>query len=295
MGRRDEQRAKGKHARAEQLAQELARGTTEHYVDPLLYDLEYADQHDDVDWYGALADERGVGKTILELGAGSGRIAIPIASAGHRVLALDRMQPMLDHLFLKLDRLAQAGEPIAGSIEPLLADMTQIPLADHSVGLVIAPFNCLMHLYTWRELLACFREVYRVLEPGGSFGFDVLLPDLDWLRWDPHERHAVTRFEHPRTGEQMIYSTNHEYDPDTQICDVRIYYDAYDEEWDGLRPGVKPLSVVHLAHRQIFPEEARALLGIVGFEIESHTGDFLDLSLSSDVEVQVFVCTKGAG
>ena len=131
-----------------------------------------------------------------------------------------------------------------------------------------------------------------MLEPGGTFGFDVLLPDLEWLRWDPHERHAVTRFEHPRTGEQMIYSTNHEYDADTQICDVRIYYDAYDEQWDGLCPGAEPLSIVHLAHRQIFPEEARALLSIAGFEIESHTVDFLDLSLHTDVEVQVFVCIK---
>ena len=90
---------------------------------------------------------------------------------------------------------------------------------------MIAPFNVLMHLYSWQHLLACFREVHRVLEPGGRFAFDVLLPDFEWLRWDPNERHAVTRFTHPRTGEKLIYSTNHEYDPNTQICHIRIYYD----------------------------------------------------------------------
>ncbi|PRP90465.1 putative S-adenosylmethionine-dependent methyltransferase [Enhygromyxa salina] len=274
------------------LAQLLERGTTDHYTDPLLYDFEYRDQADDVEWYCALAEERAVGRTVLELGAGSGRVAIPLASEGHRVLALDRMEPMLAQLFTKLERLAAAGEPVSGTVEPVLADMMDLPLDDASVGLVIAPFNCLMHLYDWRELLACFREVFRVLEPGGTFAFDVLLPDLEWLRWDPNERHAVTPFVHPRTGEAMIYSTNHEYDPETQICHIRIYYDR-DEAGDGqLKPGREPEQTVHLAHRQIYPDELRALLGIAGFELESQTGDFLDLSLSADIEVQAVICTK---
>jgi SAM-dependent methyltransferase len=282
-------KARGRRERERELAALLDRGTNEHYLDPVLYDFEYAEQDDDVDWYGALADERGVGKIILELGAGSGRIAIPILMAGHHLIALDRMPAMLDHLFAKLDALAKAGERVPGRVERLAAEMTAIPRPDASVGLVIAPFNVLMHLYSWRELLSCFREVYRVLEPGGSFAFDVLLPDFDWLRWDPQERHAATHFEHPRTGQKLIYSTNHEYDPDTQICHIRIYYD---DARSGLRSRAKPLQTVHLAHRQIFPEEIRMLAGVVGFEIESHTGDFLDLSLNPDVEVQVVLCRK---
>ena len=295
MARRDARNPKGREARARELAELLDRGTNEHYVDPVLYDFEYADQEDDVDWYCALADERAAGATILELGAGSGRIAIPIAMAGHRLIALDRMPAMLDHLFAKLDALGKAGEPVAGEITRLEAEMTAIPLPDASVGLVLAPFNVLMHLYDWRDLLACFREVARVLEPGGSFAFDVLLPDFDWLTWDPDERHAVTQFVHPRTGQKLVYSTNHTYDPAAQICHIRLFYDDA-ARWDaaerGREPRGEPLQTVHLAHRQIFPEELRMLAGLVGLEIESHTGDFLDLSLNRDVEVQVVLCRK---
>jgi ubiquinone/menaquinone biosynthesis C-methylase UbiE len=281
---------RGRHARTSQVSRLLERGTSDHYLDPLLYDFEYTDQRDDVDWYCALAYQHAVGKTILELGAGSGRISIPMAQEGHRIIALDRMPVMLDHLRAKLELLTQAGEGISGVIEPRIGEMTDLPLDDESVELVIAPFNVLMHLYTWRDLLTCFREVYRVLKPGGVFGFDVLLPDLEWLRLDPQARHSVTAFEHPRTGERMFYSTNHDYDPDTQICHIRLYYDR--NVTGRLRPGVEPVDTVHLAHRQIFPEELRGLLGIVGFEIESQTGDFLDLALTADVEVQALVCTK---
>jgi len=277
-------------ARERELAELLVRGTTDHYEDPLLYDFEYTDQRDDLEWYQAIADERAAGRPILELGAGSGRISIPVAMGGHHVIALDRMPPMLEHLRLKLERLAQAGEPVAGPIEPLIADMTEIPRPDESSALVIAPFNCLMHLYSWQELLKCFREVARVLVPGGTFALDVLLPDLEWLRWDPNERHAITHFEHPGNRRKMIYSTNHEYDDATQVCHIRIYYDV--AIGGRLRPRTNPEQTVHLAHRQIFPEELRMLLSCAGFEIESHTGDFVDIALNRDVEVQVVVARK---
>ena len=286
----------GRGVHQQTLTRLLERGTDEHYRDPLLYDFEYVDQYDDIEWYCEQAQARVRGGKLLELGAGSGRVSIPLAEDGHRVLALDRMPAMLEHLETKLERLAQAGEGLAGSIELVPGDMGALPLPDASVSMVIAPFNCLMHLYTWQELLSCFRQVHRVLEPGGSFAFDVLLPDLEWLQWDPDLRHAVTEFEHPRTGKRMLYSTNHSYDPATQVCHIRIFYDDCDAHPRGrLSPDVAPLDTVHLAHRQIFPEELRMLVSTAGFEIESHAGDFLGLSLSSKVEVQTMICVKPGG
>lgn len=270
-------------------AQLLTRGTHDHYVDVALYDFEYADQHEDIDFYlRVVADELGAPSSappLLELGAGSGRIALPLAHAGYRVLALDRMRSMLDALEAKATRARLSR------IEPIEADMRSLPLADGSVPLVIAPFNALMHLYTWRDLLDCFGEVHRVLRPGGAFIFDVLMPDLDWLTWDPNARHGVTRFEHPVSGETMCYSTNHTYDPATQVCHIRIYYDLGPRP----KPRSEPYKLVHLAHRQIWPEELRALIATAGFELESHTGDFAGAPIASELESQTLICRKSGG
>lgn len=274
----------------------LCAGTSEHYEDTELYDFEYQDQSADLDWYLALATELASSKTparqsaggrerdleILELGAGTGRITLPLIKTGHHVHALDLHERMLASLKIKADREGLEVPPC------IIADMRDIPLPDRSVDLVIAPFNALMHLYSWKDLGACFREANRVLRKGGEFAFDVLLPDLDWLTWDKDARHGVTKFRHPVTGERMVYSTNHEYDHESQICHIRLYYDL----GSRVRPRSEAYKLVHLAHRQIFPEEIRAQLELANFELVSLDGDFLGLSLRAEIESQVVRARK---
>jgi len=268
----------------------LGRGTSDHYEDAELYDFEYRDHRHDLSWYRGLARKLGVGLQVLELGAGTGRITIPLALDGHRVTALDRMPTMLAHLQTKLD----AQPAAAARVEAVLGDICGMPLTSERFDLVIAPFNVLMHLYTWQDLLACFREVRRVLAPGGTFALDVLLPDLQWLTWDPDERHSVTYFTHPRTGASMVYSTNHTYDAHTQVCHVRIYYDDAPRRPRAFKPPPEPRQIVHLAHRQIFPEELRLLIATAGLELESLTGNFRAGRLGPGVDAQCLVARKPA-
>lgn len=265
----------------------LEAGTRDHYQDAALYDFEYSDRVDDIRHYRTVAGELGDAIDILELGAGTGRISVPLARDGHRVTALDACDPMLQRLRDTLARIT-----VAGDITPLLGDMRALTLPDATYDLVIAPFNALMHLYTWSELLACFREACRVLRPGGTFAFDVQMPDLEWLRWDPEVRHAVTRFVHPATREKLVYSTNHNYDPATQICHIRIYYDEAPPSGRRFAPPPVPRRLVHLAHRQIFPEELRMLVATAGLELRSLTADFRDRPLADAEDSQVAVCVK---
>lgn len=276
------------------LSAALRLGTEAHYEDAALYDLEYLDRQADIQWYRAVAmrphpgQEEPARRKLLELGAGTGRISIPLAKDGHEVLALDRMAPMLEHLKRKLN---QAGA-LAGKVEPIQGDLLSLPQADASLELVLAPFNVLMHLYDRHTLQASFNEVFRVLAPGGVYALDVLLPDLEWLTWDPDTRHAVTRFKDPTSGEWMLYSTNHVYDPNTQVCHIKLYYDRPASSRARSLRGATTVKTVALAHRQIFPEELRMLADQSGFEILCHDGDFGQSDLEPGVESQSMLLRK---
>ena len=205
----------------DQLVEDLVdAGSREHYADAALYDYEYRRRRADVTFYRELARRRGADR-ILELGAGTGRITVPLARDGRHVVALDQSTAMLARLGERAARLPAAS---AARITPVTGD-----LRTFSVGgrfpLVIAAFNVLEHLYTRGELTACLERVAAHLAPGGAFAFDVQLPDLAWLLRDPGKRWAKTRFTDPSTGHAMYYSTNHDYDPVSQIVLIRLYYE----------------------------------------------------------------------
>ncbi len=253
-------------------------GAREHYADAALYDFEYRRRRADVRWYRDLAARvLGGPGDILELGCGSGRVTVPLARDGHRVLALDQSAPMLAALE---DRRARLAPALRARIEPVAGDLLGFSLR-RRFGLIIAAFNVLEHLYTRVELDAALRAVRRHLAPGGVFAFDVQLPDPGWLARDPTRRWARTRFTHPTTRERVWYSTSHDYDPVSQIALIRLYYEP---ENGGAE------QVVLLSQRKYFPAELEALITHAGLSVVERNGDFRGAPLGPRAESQVLVC-----
>src|SRR5262249_17832381 len=177
----------------------------------------------------------------------SGRVTLALARAGYHVVGVDGAAPMLARLRARLERVPPS---LRGRVELHQADLTSFQVGER-FPLVVSAFNVLEHLYTRTELAACLARVKAHLGPGGRFAFDVQLPDLRWLVRDPGKRWARTRFTHPRTGEKLWYSTNHDYDPISQIALIRLYYDPVDGG---------PGRVVMLSQRKYFPADLEALV-----------------------------------
>ncbi len=254
-------------------------GSREHYVDAALYDYEYRRRRADVTFYRNLARERNAAH-ILELGAGSGRVTLPLARDGHRVVALDQAPAMLAKL---RERVAAAPAAVADRITVARGDLRGFDVRGE-FPLVIAAFNVLEHLYTRGEVDACLRCVADHLAPGGVFAFDVQLPDLAWLIRDPTKRWAKTKFTDPSTGRAMFYSTNHDWDPINHIVLIRLYYEPVD--------GKGPTKIVKLAQRKFFPAELEALIAHAGLRIVVRYGDFSGQPLDAGAESQVIVCER---
>jgi SAM-dependent methyltransferase len=258
----------------------VERGAHEHYADAALYDYEYRRRRDDVSFYCQLAGEAlGSGGRVLELACGSGRVTTGLLRAGHHVVGLDVSLPMLRQAAARIGRL---GRDARGRSALVCADMRSFALGVR-FPLVIMAFNAFEHLYTRVEVRECLDRVRAHLEPGGRLMFDVQNPDLRWLSRDPTKRWARTRFTHPRTGQRMIYSTNHDYDPVSQIVVIRLYYEP--------APGSRARrQVITLSQRKFFPAELEALLDANGFAVEARYGDFHGSPLEADGETQLVVC-----
>lgn len=111
---------------------------------------------------------------ILELGCGTGRILLPLARAGHRVVGLDGSSQMLDRCRAKL---AAETEAVRERITLHQADVRGFDL-EARFPLIIAPFRIMQHLTTTEDQLRFLGNVFRHLPPGGRFLFDVFNPNF---------------------------------------------------------------------------------------------------------------------
>jgi SAM-dependent methyltransferase len=148
-----------------------------------LYDPWSASVVEDVGFY--LEEARRSGGPIVELGVGTGRIAVPIAADGIRVIGVDSSRGMLD---VCARRAALAG----ADVDLRLGDLREPPVRER-VPLVICPFRSLLHMHTDEDRRAVLAAVRKLLRPAGRFVFDVFTPGADdiaqthdrWLEREP--------------------------------------------------------------------------------------------------------------
>ena len=111
------------------------------------------------------------GGRALELGIGTGRIALPLAQRGVSVHGIDMSNAMVARL------RAKAG---AEDIGVTIGDFATTTV-DGTFSLAYLVFNTILNLTTQAEQVACFRNVAAHLEPGGCFVIEVGLPELQRL------------------------------------------------------------------------------------------------------------------
>jgi SAM-dependent methyltransferase len=125
------------------------------------------------------------GGPVVELGVGTGRIAVPIALAGITVIGVDTSRGMLE--------VARERAELTGAVVDLRFGDLRDPPIEGTFPLVICPFRSLLHMQTDVDRREALRAVHRLLEPGGRFVFDVFAPGADdidathnrWLEREP--------------------------------------------------------------------------------------------------------------
>jgi SAM-dependent methyltransferase len=233
-----------------------------------IYDLEYSWKTDDVDYWVSLANEYAGGDgNALELGCGTGRVLVPVAQSGVRVVGVDQSPWMLAKAKEKYERLPGDVQERIGLLE---GDMRSLRL-EQRFNLIYIPFNTFLILRTVQDQLAVFDVVRRHLAPGGVFAFEIFMPLMNRLVRPPGP--SAWGLEVDQTlgdlGIRFQRDNASHIDPIRQLIintfRMREYHDnVLTREW-----------VSDLQLRYIFPRELEHLVARAGFEFIHYWGHYL--------------------
>lgn len=221
------------------------------------YDLDLEGYEDDLPLYRELA-VAGDG-TVLELGCGTGRVAVPLAEAGCRVTGVDASPSMLAVARARAERLP------AGALTLLQADMRTLAV-EARFGLVAIPLGGLQHLEAIDDVIATLQVARRHLAPGGQAVLDVEAPHAEDFEAGP--RPLVEHWTRPWRGGQVTKLVAVENLPSAGLRHVTFHYDV--------QPADGPLRrITHAFVLRVFtPAEIELAARIAGLAVAGCWGDY---------------------
>jgi SAM-dependent methyltransferase len=204
------------------------------------------------------------GGAALELGIGTGRIALPLAQRGVRVHGIDLSEAMVARL---------RGKPGADQVSVTVGDFaTTVVEGTFSIAYLVA--NTIMNLTTQDQQVACFCNAAAHLEPSGCFVIEVLVPRLQ--RLPPGETFQPFSVEPTHLGFD-------EYDVARQGLVSHHYWVDGDK-----------VEVFSPPFRYVWPSELDLMARIAGMTLRERWADWKREPFTSDSTKHVSVWEKSA-
>jgi SAM-dependent methyltransferase len=210
-----------------------------------------------------LADLAGTG-AALELGVGTGRLALPLSARGVRVHGIELSPAMVEQLRAK---------PGADAIGVTIGDFATATV-EGTFTLAYLVRNTITNLTTQDEQVACFRNVAAHLEPGGCFVIEVYIPEL--RRLPPGE--TIHPF-----GVTPAHLGFEEYDFATQIA-ISHHYWKIDGE----------LETFATPHRYVWPAELDLMAQLADLTLRERWSDWDRQPFTSESRQHISVWEKPA-
>ena len=219
------------------------------------YDELFSGLTADIPFYVGLARE--ADGPIVELGVGTGRVAIPVARAtGRTVIGIDTSPTMLAR--------ARAAAEASGVILDLRReDMRHFEL-EEPAALIYCPARALLHLPTWADRRRAFERIAAALQPGGRFAWNVFAFD----------HHFAVGVDGKREDEPVAHS---------------VRYDVADNRVDIVLESGETTSLWWATKNEML-----GLVDVSGLEVEALYGSFDREPLTSESREYVFVTRKPA-
>lgn len=227
-----------------------------------IYDAVYSYVRADIPFY--LGEALSIAGPVLELGCGTGRIAIPIAQTGIDVVGIDNSRAMLKQAQVKADNLG----PDDGIVTLLRNDMRDFAL-DTTFDLAIIPFRGFLALLTVEDQRRTLLRIREHLNIGGRLVFNIFVPDIQMLLQESDIPYHLRDVTDPTSGNNYVLWQQSNYDLHNQIIDVRMTVEELDLHRVVIQKLYRDFQV-----RYSFRWEIYHLLASCGFEVVDLYGDF---------------------
>src|SRR5438067_1269037 len=221
--------------------------------------------------------------TLLELGCGTGRVSVPLAKAGVDLVGIDRSAPMLARAGERVARARAGRVPNPDARIPTLVrgDIRALPSRTHAFAMVLAPYGILQSLIRARDLAATIASVARVLEPGGTFGID-LVPDVP--KWKEYRNRVQLRGESNGAQLTLIESV-------TQ--DRRRRLTTFEQRYVERRGGATREHRFDLTFRTLSVPQMASRLERAGFTVGAVLGDYRGRPWDERADVWIILAKRG--
>jgi SAM-dependent methyltransferase len=213
---------------------------------------------------------------VLELGCGTGRVSLPLARAGVRLVGIDRSTAMLA-------RGARRARALPAGLRPTFVrgDIRALPFAPRSFPLVIAPYGILQSLLDDRAMADTLGAVARVLEPGGVFGID-LVPDVP--NWREYANRVQLRGRAGRGAHLTLVESVRQ--------DRRRRLTTFEQCYIERRNGRSHEHRFELRFRTLSIRQMSARLDRAGFTVDAVLGDYRGRPWDARADVWIILAKK---
>jgi ubiquinone/menaquinone biosynthesis C-methylase UbiE len=230
------------------------------------------------------------GGPVLELGCGTGRISIPLGRAGVPLVGIDRSGAMLarGRTRVRRARLSDSVRLIRGDIRFLPFPTPASRRKRRSAGtggfeMVMAPYGILQSLLRERDLAATLGEVRRVLEPGGTFGLELVADLPSWEEY--RKRVSLQGWRGRRGGEHLTLVETVRQDRGRRLT-------IFDQEFTRRAGQQRSVHQFSLTFRTLSVPQMVRRLEKAGFEITALLGDYRGAPWDARAEAWVILARR---
>lgn len=243
-----------------------------------LYDIFNDGIDDDVALYVTLARDANL---TLELGVGTGRIAIPLAKSGNRVIGVDYNPTMLERLTVKAQRERREAQSLITIVHEDFRCLSE----KSGVDLVLYPFCAFNFLLAQSDGLESLLSLAQAVGPGVKVVFDLLTLNTFPLMGRMYEE--TVQWTVPWEGMEIDISMVTEFDQSKQVLHQERHFSGRDTDSD-----VVPQTVI-MENRLMMPGEVELLLEKAHYTIEGVFGDYELNSFRPDSTSLIVIARTG--